>query len=224
VVGEIYVRCDPFANDFLIEKLAKRGIRARLAPFNEWMEYSDLITKRECGPFTWRDRLSSLVQSRIQNRTYEVVAERLGWGRRSEVPEALEAVQRYLRTALRGEAVLTLGAPLHEWRTGAIQGVVSVGPLECMPNKIAEAQFFHAAEQEGLLTLTLPVNGDPIDAEVLDNFAFEIHSRFQRTPSRGPGAQANKTARPPRLSRMPAVSGSPGEGCSNCLSGRPAGI
>jgi hypothetical protein len=56
--------------------------------------------------------------------------------------------------------------------------VVSVGPHECMPNKIAETQFFHAAEREGLLSLTVPVHGDPIDGEVLDNFAFEVKARF----------------------------------------------
>ena len=47
-----------------------------------------------------------------------------------------------------------------------------------MPNKIAEAQFFHIAEKEGLLSVTLSLNGDPIDPEVLDNFAFEVHQRF----------------------------------------------
>jgi hypothetical protein len=49
-----------------------------------------------------------------------------------------------------------------------------------MPNKIAEAQLFHVAEREGLLALTLPVNGDSLDDEVLDNFAFEIHKRFRQ--------------------------------------------
>jgi hypothetical protein len=47
-----------------------------------------------------------------------------------------------------------------------------------MPNKIAEAQFHHVAEREGLLSLTLSLNGDPIDPEVLDGFAFEVHQRF----------------------------------------------
>jgi hypothetical protein len=49
-----------------------------------------------------------------------------------------------------------------------------------MPNKIAEAQFCHVAEKEGLLSLSLSLNGDPIDPEVLDNFAFEVHQRFKR--------------------------------------------
>jgi hypothetical protein len=48
-----------------------------------------------------------------------------------------------------------------------------------MPNKICEAQFFHVAEKEGLPSLTLSLNGDPVDPEVVDNFAFEVHQRFR---------------------------------------------
>jgi len=74
--------------------------------------------------------------------------------------------------------VLTVGGPVHEWREGLIDGVVSVGPLECMPAKVAEAQFFHVAESTGLPSLSIPVNGDPVDPEMLDGFAFEVLSRF----------------------------------------------
>ena len=73
----------------------------------------------------------------------------------------LDAARPYVNDALLGEAVLTVGAPLHDWRRGQIDAVVSVGPLECMPTKIAEAQFHHIAEREGLPSLTLSLNGDP---------------------------------------------------------------
>ena len=103
----------------------------------------------------------------------------------------LDAVDPYLRTRLNGEAVLTIGTPLEAWRRNQIDAVVSVGPLECMPNKISEAQFFHVAEQEGLPTLTLPVNGDPVDDAVLDNFAFTVRAR----------PRLNRSSRRPCLSR-----------------------
>jgi predicted nucleotide-binding protein (sugar kinase/HSP70/actin superfamily) len=118
----------------------------------------------------------------------------LQWPVRSTVAQALDAVEPYLRTDLWGEAVLTVGGALEEWRHGKIDAVVSVGPLECMPNKIAEAQLFHVAEQEGLLALTLSLNGDPVDKEVLDNFAFEVHARFAR---RRPGDRAGTALHPP---------------------------
>jgi hypothetical protein len=36
------------------------------------------------------------------------------------------------------------------------------------------------AEREGLPSLTLSLNGDPVNTAALDNFAFEVHSRFGR--------------------------------------------
>jgi hypothetical protein len=49
-----------------------------------------------------------------------------------------------------------------------------------MPNKISETQFFHVAEREGLLSLTLPLNGEPFDMEVLEGFVYEVKERHRR--------------------------------------------
>jgi predicted CoA-substrate-specific enzyme activase len=178
LVGEIYVRCDPFANDHIAEKLEARGLRVRLAPCSEWLEYCDGCNRRDGKSRWFSSRVSTFIQDRIRSLCYGLFARPLGWPVRTSVPDALTAAAPYLRTDLRGEAVLTVGGPLHDWQQGQIDAVVSVGPLECMPNKIAEAQFFHIAEREGLLSLTLSLNGDSIDPEVIDNFAFEVHARY----------------------------------------------
>ena len=180
VVGEIYVRCDPFANDFVIDKLEERGIKSRFAPFTEWLEYTDYVNRHDGEHEAFSQRLSGFVQRRIQAMAYATVAPILGWPVRTTVEDSIGAASPYLREALEAESVLTLGGAAYEYREGHIDGVVSAGPLECMPNKIAEAQFFHVAEKEGLLSLTLALNGDPVDPEVLDNFAFEVHARFRK--------------------------------------------
>ncbi len=180
MVGEIYVRCDDFSNDNIVRKLEERGLRVRLAPFNEFMEYIDFYNRIQCGKNGWSAQISSWVQRRIQDVVYETMAGPLGWPRRTRIADTLEAVRPYLRSQLAGEAVLTLGNPLYEWKHGLIDAVISVGPLECMPNKIAEAQFFHMAERDGLLNLTLSMNGDPLDTQSLDNFAFEVRMRHER--------------------------------------------
>lgn len=179
VVGEIYVRCDPFANDFVVEQLERRGLRCRFAPFNEWLEYTDFIALTGAAKVGLSDRLRALVKAQIQQRSYDAVAGILGWPARTTVGESLAAAADYLRPELTGEAVLTVGGPTHEWREGLIDGVISVGPLECMPNKISQAQFFHVTEREGLPALTLSLNGDPVDPEQLDNFAFEVLTRHR---------------------------------------------
>jgi hypothetical protein len=93
---------------------------------------------------------------------------------------------------LDSEALLTVGGAVHEWRHRHIDGVVCVGPLECMPTKIAEAQFHHVAQREGLLSLTLAFNGDPISLSVLDSFAFEVKARYAQR--RGQSAKRDSSS------------------------------
>jgi predicted nucleotide-binding protein (sugar kinase/HSP70/actin superfamily) len=184
VVGEIYVRADPFANDFIIDKLESRGLGVRFAPVMEWFEYASYVERANGGANGIGDRLGGLARQRIQNYAYRVAARELDWPERTRVPDSLKAAAPYIREELIGEAVLSVGGPVHEWRHGLIDGVVNVGPLDCMPSKIAEAQLFHVREREGLPSLTIPYNGDPVDPEIIDNFAFEIHRRFEMKKAR----------------------------------------
>ena len=199
LVGEIYARCNPFANDFVIEKLEQRGLRVRLAPTWEWLEYADVQARLDGAQGGLTAALTGRLQARIRDLTYVAMARVLGWSARTSVADAFAAAQPYVPTDLRGEAVLTVGTPRHEWRHGEINAVVNVGPHECMPSKIAEAQLFHLAEDEGLLSLSLPLNGDPIDPEILDSFAFEVHARWRK--------QASRTATEPARSSAPVHTG-----------------
>jgi hypothetical protein len=103
----------------------------------------------------------------------------MGWHVPPHTKEVLRAAQPWVRDSLEAETPLTVGAAVHSWRAGEIDGVVSVGPLECMPNKLAETQFVHIGEKEELISLTLSLNGDPIDPEPLDGFAMEVHARHR---------------------------------------------
>lgn len=187
VVGEIYVRLDPFANDFIVEKLEQRGLKAKFAPFIEWLEYTSYLAEERVidGRMRADDNpisigLTGVVQRATLDGLYNEVAKELGWGPRTTVRQSLEKAQPYIDNALTGEAVLTLGGPLHEFHENEIHGVVVVGPHECMPCKIAEAQFGKVAEEANLPYLVFELNGDPIDTEALDRFAYDIHEVHRR--------------------------------------------
>ena len=213
IVGEIYVRCDPFATDRFAEKLQARGIKVRLAPMTEWMEYAGWLSREALG-----DRISRTIQVRIQEVAWKIMARRLGWGPRPSVPQVVAAGEPWIRGALEGEAVLTLGSAIHEWRTGHLDGVLNVGPHECMPTKLAESQFLHVAEREGMLSMTVSCNGDPIDSEIVDRFAYEVKARHRRrraharngaaharngtVPGRNGAGTSHPTARPARESAV----------------------
>lgn len=187
VVGEIYVRLDPFANDFIIDKLEERGLRAKMAPFTEWLEYTQHISESrvldQCmlhndNPLSIG--LTGVVMRASLETMYGICAKALDWGDRLRVPEALRSAKPYLNPALTGEACLTLGGPITEFQHKQVQGVVIVGPHECMPCRIAEAQYGKVAEDMNLPYLSVSLNGDPLDTEAVDRFAYDIHEAHRK--------------------------------------------
>jgi predicted CoA-substrate-specific enzyme activase len=186
VVGEIYVRNVPFSNGFVVDALARRGLRSRVAAVTEFIQYSGWAgaQHRRRGA---AERIDGWVRRRIERACHAAAAGPMGWPAVPPVAEVVRAARRYVDPALEGETVLTVGASVHAWRAREVDAVLSVGPLECMPNKLAESQLVHVGEAEGLLSLTLSTNGDPIDPEPLDAFAFEVHARFHgRARARAP--------------------------------------
>lgn len=146
------------------------------------------------------------MQHRVSAICLAAVAAHLGWPTPPSISESLSAAEPYINSALEGEAALTLGGALAAWRRRQIDGVLSVGPLECMPTKIAEAQFQHATQHERLPNLTLPFNGDPISTTALDNFAFEVHASFQRRHRDG-RAEKLRNYEPSRRNAVPSAFG-----------------
>jgi len=179
VTGEIYVRLEPFANGFVAKHLNDRGLRVAVESTSDLLRYSDHTAWANGDKRGPSAHLESWVQQRLGDLCQREAIRCLGLPPKPSMKETLRAASPYMREALEGETVLSLGGPLHAWRMGEIDAAVLSGPLECMPNKLAEAQFTQAAEREGLATLTLSMNGEPLDPEVLDAFAFEVRRRSQ---------------------------------------------
>ncbi|HET8539243.1 MAG TPA: BadF/BadG/BcrA/BcrD ATPase family protein [Anaeromyxobacter sp.] len=190
VVGEIYLRNVASSNGNAVEVLERRGIRARVAGVAEFMQFSDFIGARKSKPGLG-ERIDRWVRRRIEAACHAAAAEPMGWHVPPQVREIVKAAGPWVRDALEGETVLTVGGAVHAWRRREVDGVVSIGPLECMPNKLAESQLVHVGEREELLSLTLSLNGDPIDPEPLDGFAIEVHARHR---ARRPQDQARPDA------------------------------
>ncbi len=184
VVGEIYVRLDPFSNDDLVRRLEARGMRVHFAPFVEWLEYTNHVSERrilagraksEDQPIT--TAFTGLIQRVTSRVLYDICRRALGWGERTSIEQVLASGERWVSPALTGEAVLTVGGPVHEFEHGAVDGVVIVGPHECMPCKVSEARFARLAEEMDLPYLATYVSGEGLDLEALDRFTFDLQER-----------------------------------------------
>jgi predicted CoA-substrate-specific enzyme activase len=201
VVGEIYLRNVPSSNGRVVEGLERRGIRAKVAAVSEFLQYSDFIGTRLLKP-TLGGRLNAWVRRRLEVLVHAAASGPMGWHVPPHVREVVKVAAPWVRDALEGETVLTVGGAVDAWRRREVDGVLSVGPLECMPNKLAESHLVHIGEREELLSLTLALNGDPIDPESLDGFALEVHARHR---ARKPAEPARPPAGHGAMEPLPAL-------------------
>lgn len=176
MAGEIYVREENFANDDLIKKLEKYGMRARLAPFREWVNYvafCEDTNLRGCeSEYTRRmkNKIKGVFQSFYEKKLYDICAQELNWPHDHKITDVVKEGYPYLGDAPQGEAILTIGAPLLMEKQNEIKGAVIIGPYGCMPTKIAEAQL----NRTGVPFLTVFVDGEPIDVNKIANFAWRL--------------------------------------------------
>ncbi|MBI2060926.1 MAG: hypothetical protein HYT87_14255 [Nitrospirae bacterium] len=165
VVGEIYVRCNPFCNEDVIRTIERFGGEAWLSPIAEWILYTSEMEKREGG---WRRRslgaraISAMrnhfmlrVEHNLSKPAHGVLRDR----REPAMEEILDEGSRYLPLNFVGEAVLTLGRAALFVRQGA-KLVVNCAPFSCMPGAITAALFQRMEKQTGIPMVSFFYDGE----------------------------------------------------------------
>ena len=151
VVGEIYVRCDPFLNDDVCRRIEELGGEAWLAPISEWIFYTNhlrhLLIKEQskgAGAIVERARIwleTRLFFNRIEHNYYKLASDILHDRHEHPIDQVLDEGMKYLPWQFEGEAVLTLGrAALFVKKDGA-KAIVNASPMFCMPGTITTSIF-----------------------------------------------------------------------------------
>ncbi|WP_243357948.1 BadF/BadG/BcrA/BcrD ATPase family protein [Fundidesulfovibrio terrae] len=140
LLGEIYVRHDPLSRQNLMENLARRGMVVRTSPVSEWVFYTDWLQNEA---ITERPDMKGRLKQWFKRRVYRQVREAtlpsgLVANHEPDVREALRAGSALMSPMLTGEAILTVGAALHDILNPAC-GVMAIGPFGCMPARLAES-------------------------------------------------------------------------------------
>ena len=143
IVGEIYVRHNPYSNRFIINKLEKLGLKVELASMREWFLYTNEMHKEAS---LQEGKLSDYFKNRARNLFQEIIEKRLEGPFKNliqgfEEPSMEEILQlggKYVHRSLRGEAILSLGKIIHSIRRGR-DGAVNVMPFTCMPGNLVSA-------------------------------------------------------------------------------------
>jgi predicted CoA-substrate-specific enzyme activase len=140
IVGEIFMRDNPFCSNFLVKRLEDLGAETLMAPFAEWVNYSTIRFIRDSR---WKGNIKNLFKARLQ-LFFQKSIEKMITGsiqgiyklvHEVEVEEMLESCGEYINRDYDGDPPLAIGSTvlLAEKR---ISGVVNILPFTCMPGTI----------------------------------------------------------------------------------------
>lgn len=191
IVGEIYVRSHPFANDRIIARLEELGAICDLASLAEWIYYTN-FTRRNMASrrWLWKDLLTNVAINWVQHRIERKLAAPLEkrFGRLAEVPveHVIELAEPYLHPSFEGEAILTIGKTIEYYHDG-FSGVVNAMPFTCMPSTIVSGiSQTISAHCGGMPILSLSFDGQEDSTLTTRLEAFVEQARQLRVPTEVP--------------------------------------
>jgi len=198
VVGENYVRNQPFANSFIDRKIEALGGIASIPTFVEWVHHvhlgMKLFARERAGIIK---RMGLALMAGVMNRIERRVDKALGpaWRYRDSPPiETLwKNSERAGFLSFFGDASLAVGLAIDMAERGLVDGIVNVMPFTCMPQSISRSQLRRAAPLlNGLPVLDIEFDGrgEDIVREEVEMFMDQVKERRQakrpRTPAREP--------------------------------------
>jgi len=163
IVGEIYVRSHPFANDNVVQVVEELGGEAWVAPTAEWLFYLNYRRKEDYWvERNYREFFRYLIKDRwmrwVEHRMHKMFEELLLNREEPTTEEVLHLSDPYLHRRLEGEAVLSVGKALDYIRKGA-SGIIHVMPFTCMPGTNVSAVMVRIQEDTHIPFLNLAFDG-----------------------------------------------------------------
>ncbi len=140
IVGEIFVRLNPFANENVIQKIEQFGGEAWIAPLTEWILYVNTIAK---GRSLRKKSFSNLLkifltdyyQKKDEHQLEKIFKGHLRNFGEPKTRSIFKKAKPYLDPSFEGEAILSVGKTIDFAKRGA-SGIVNIMPFTCMPGTI----------------------------------------------------------------------------------------
>ncbi len=137
VVGEIYMKNNPFANGFLVDKLEQLGAEVLMSPYRDWIAYfsyrydRDSRRKRDLKGFL-KSHLQMFAQNATLRNLDKAVRHATDMELDIEIQECLEICEPYIHKDYDGEPVMALGTAVGLAQKG-VSGYANIFPFTCLP-------------------------------------------------------------------------------------------
>jgi predicted nucleotide-binding protein (sugar kinase/HSP70/actin superfamily) len=140
VIGEIYVRWNPFANRNLFREVEALGGEVLVSSMGEMLHYTNYrVASAALSSGNYRGTVSpvltDLYQTWQEHALHRIVAPLLRRPDEEPIHKLIRSIRPYYDARLGTEAVLSIGRAIEYARAG-IDGILNVLPFSCMPGVI----------------------------------------------------------------------------------------
>jgi predicted CoA-substrate-specific enzyme activase len=140
IVGETFMRDNPYCSGYLVEKLEALGAETLMAPFGEWLIYSSYRYGRDS---IWKGDLKGLFKAKLQTFAQHYTESKLknrvkgiiDVERDIELKDMIQRSAPYIHKDYDGDPVVAIGSASKLVETN-ISGVVYIMPFTCMPGTL----------------------------------------------------------------------------------------
>ncbi len=189
IVGEIFMRDNPFCSGFLVDRIEALGGETIMAPFREWITYSSYRWGRDAR---WKGNRKDILKSRIQelfqhaitNRIAGAVDEAVEMERDVELEEMLQLCDPYVHRDYDGDPALAFGAATALTEQG-VSGIVNILPFTCMPGTlIASVSPTFRKDHENVPWVNIAYDGQD-DSGIQTRLQAFMHQAREYTKAHG---------------------------------------
>ncbi|MBO4440996.1 hypothetical protein J5834_02665 [bacterium] len=174
IVGEIYARCNEYANGHVIDVVEKNGGEAWLSPIHEWMLYTAWLQnymsrKKKFSIFGASESLlKNIYLFRTEEAYYKLAGELLADRHEPPVDTVIKEGMKYIHPEFAGEAILTIGRGIMFAKQGAAM-IVNIAPFGCMHGTITDSIFQEIKSEYKIPVVSQFYDGDiKINGKVAD--------------------------------------------------------
>ncbi len=167
VMGEIYVRSEPFSNQNLIRQIEEAGAEVWLTPLSEWFHYVSEMRLffigeglRENNPLSVTKALLFKQFFRMTERElYEITRPVTSDREEPDVKDTINIGSAYVNKIFEGETIITVGRAVEFVKSG-VSLIVNVSPFNCMPGTISSGIFEQIQKEHNICILNLFYDGE----------------------------------------------------------------
>jgi len=196
IVGEIYVRHDPFINRGLARYIESLGGEALACTVGEWILYCAAVERKRKRGSPGRPRRNKLVLflekqwfTAVEHRYYDIAADLIHDREEPPIEDVIREGTRYVPWEFQTETVLTLGRAVLFIKEQKVDAVVNAAPMFCMPGTISASIFPRIEKEYGVPIISIFYDGSGEPNKVLDPYLHYLVERSRnaaapRSPER----------------------------------------